>query len=151
MLFRSLKGEGLDAVRKAIVDRLPQGPALFPEDYLTDQPERFLAAEILREKILHLTHDEVPHSVAVMVDSWEDTGAVLKIAATIFVEKPGQKVILIGSGGEQLKKIGMRARQEMERTFGRKIFLSTFVKVQPNWREQPEFLQAIDWRGMAGV
>ena len=147
----ALKGEGLDAVRKAIVDRLPQGPALFPEDYLTDQPERFLAAEILREKILHLTHDEVPHSVAVMVDSWEDTGAVLKIAATIFVEKPGQKVILIGSGGEQLKKIGMRARQEMERTFGRKIFLSTFVKVQPNWREQPEFLQAIDWRGMAGV
>jgi GTP-binding protein Era len=146
----AMKGAGVDTLVEEIVKRLPEGEALYPEDHLTDQPSKFLAAEILREKILHHTHQEVPHSVAVMVDSWEETPAILKISATIYVEKPGQKTILIGAGGAGLKKIGTLARYEMEKTFERKIFLQTFVKVKPNWRQDPEFLAAIDWRSMAG-
>ena len=146
----AMKGTGVDTLLKEIVKRLPEGDAMYPEDYLTDQPERFLAAEILREKILHHTQQEVPHAVAVMVDTWVDTPKVLKIAATIYVEKAGQKAILIGAGGAGLKKIGTLARFEMEKTFDRKIFLQTFVKVKPNWRQDPEFLASIDWRSMMG-
>ncbi len=144
------KGDGLDVLRAEIVKRLPEGPALFPEEHITDQPERFLAAEILREKILHLTHQEVPHATAVMIDSWQDTATMLSIDASIYVERPGQKTILIGAGGALLKKIGTRARQEMERIFEKKVFLRTFVKVRPHWREDPEFLSASDWRRMIG-
>jgi GTP-binding protein Era len=146
----AMKGTGVDTLLKEIVKRLPEGEAMYPEDHMTDQPSRFLAAEILREKILHHTQKEVPHAVAVMVDTWVETPKILKIAATIYVEKPGQKAILIGAGGESLKKIGTLARYEMEKTFERKIFLQTFVKVKPNWRQDPEFLAAIDWRSMTG-
>ena len=146
----ALKGEGVDLLRKEVLARLPEGPALYPKDYLTDQPERFLAAEILREKVLHLTRQEVPHAVFVMVDQWEDTPALLRIAATIYVERPGQKAILIGAGGAALKKIGTLARLEIEKFVGKKVFLQTFVKVRPNWRQDPEFLAATDWRGIAG-
>jgi GTP-binding protein Era len=146
----AMKGTGIDSLLKEIVKRLPTGEAMYPEDHLTDQPSRFLAAEILREKILHHTQQEVPHAVAVMVDTWVETPKLLKIAATIYVEKPGQKAILIGAGGAGLKKIGTLARYEMEKTFERKIFLQTFVKVKPNWRQDPEFLASIDWRGMMG-
>jgi GTP-binding protein Era len=147
----ALTGEGLGLLRDEIVQRLPEGPALYPADHLTDQPERFLAAEILREKILHFTRDEVPHAVAVMIETWQDTPAILRISATIYVERPGQKTILIGSGGALLKKMGTLARQEMEKAFGKKIFLQTFVKVRPRWREDPEFLAQADWRSMAGT
>jgi GTPase len=146
----AMKGTGVDTLLKEIVKRLPEGEAMYPEDHLTDQPSRFLAAEILREKILHHTQKEVPHAVAVMIETWVDTPKVLKIAATIYVEKAGQKAILIGAGGAGLKKIGTLARFEMEKTFERKIFLQTFVKVKPNWRQDPEFLAAIDWRSMLG-
>ncbi len=146
----AMKGTGVDTLLKEIVKRLPEGEAMYPEDHLTDQPSRFLAAEILREKILHHTQQEVPHAVAVMVDTWVETPTLLKIAATIYVEKAGQKAILIGAGGAGLKKIGTLARYEMEKTFDRKIFLQTFVKVKPNWRQDPEFLAAIDWRSMRG-
>jgi GTPase len=146
----AMKGTGVDSLLKEIVKRLPEGEAMFPEDHLTDQPSRFLAAEILREKILHHTQQEVPHAVAVLVDTWVETPKILKIAATIYVEKPGQKAILIGAGGENLKKIGTLARYEMEKAFERKIFLQTFVKVKANWRQDPEFLAAIDWRSMTG-
>lgn len=146
----AMKGTSTDTLLKEIVKRLPEGDAMYPEDHLTDQPERFLAAEILREKILHHTQQEVPHAVAVMIETWAETPKVLKIAATIYVEKAGQKAILIGAGGASLKKIGTLARYEMEKTFGRKIFLQTFVKVKPNWRQDPEFLAAIDWRSMLG-
>lgn len=146
----ALKNEGLDILRQEIVQRLPQGPAMFPEDHVTDQPERFLAAEILREKILHLTRQEVPHATAVMVESWEDTPKLLRITATIYVERPGQKTIVIGAGGETLKKIGSRARRELEALFGKKVFLQTLVKVRPRWRDDPEFLAASDWRNLAG-
>jgi GTP-binding protein Era len=146
----ALKGDGLDVLLKEILARLPEGPALYPSDYITDQPERFLAAEILREKILHLTRQEVPYAAAVAIESWEDTPKLLRIAAAIYVERPGQKAILIGTGGAGLKKIGTLARQDLERTLGRKVFLETYVKVRPRWREDPEFLTAVDWRSMTG-
>ncbi len=147
----ALKGEGLDALKKEILERLPEGPALYPKDYLTDQPERFLAAEIIREKVLHLTRQEVPHAVAVMIEQWEDTPALVRIAATIYVERPGQKAILIGAGGALLKKIGTLARHEIEAQVRKKVFLQTFVKVRPRWREDPEFLAATDWKSIAGL
>jgi GTP-binding protein Era len=146
----ALRGDGLDALQDAIVQRLPEGPAYFPPDYLTDQPERFLAAELIREKIMHLTRQEVPHAVAVVVDRWEETPGLLRIYATIYVEKEGQKGIVIGAGGQLLKKVGAAARQEMEALFGRKIFLELFVKVRPRWREDPRFLAELDWRSSLG-
>jgi GTP-binding protein Era len=147
----AVSGEGLDSVRAAILQRLPEGQPYFPSDYITDQPERFLAAELIREKILEETRQEVPHSVAVMVERWEETPRLTRIAATVYVERPGQKAIIIGSKGAVLKQIGTKARQEMESMFSRKIFLELFVKVHPGWRESPEFLKAIDWRSMRGT
>jgi len=147
----ALKGDGVELLRKEILARLPEGPALYPKDHLTDQPERFLAAEIIREKVLHLTRQEVPHAVAVMIENWEDTPGLVRIAATIYIERPGQKAILIGAGGALLKEIGTLARREIETLVGKKVFLQTFVKVRPNWRQDPEFLAATDWRGMAGT
>jgi len=148
-------GEGLDRVRDAIVSRLPEGPAYFPKEHLTDQPERFLAAEMIREQILRHTRQEVPHSVAVLIDRWQDPPKpkekqLTKISATIYVERDGQKAIVIGAGGAALKKIGTLARYEIEKMVGHKVFLELFVKVQEHWRENPEFLNAIDWRSMRG-
>jgi len=143
--------EGLDRVRDEIVKRLPEGPAYFPPDYLTDQPERYLAAELIREQALRETRQEVPHAVAVLVDQWTETPKLTRIAATIYVERPGQKAIVIGAKGATLKKIGTFARHEIERIFSRKIFLELFVKVQKDWRGNPEFLKAIDWRSMTGA
>jgi GTPase len=150
-------GEGLDRVREAIVSRLPAGPAYFPTDHLTDQPERFMAAEMIREQILRHTRQEVPHSVAVLIDRWEESSprkgskeGITKIAATIYVERDGQKAIVIGAGGAALKKIGTLARYEIEKMVGHKVFLELFVKVQKDWRENPAFLNAIDWRSMRG-
>ena len=149
-------GEGLERVREAIVSRLPEGPAYFPTDHLTDQPERFLAAEMIREQILRHTRQEIPHAVAVLIDRWEESPrkgsreAITKIAATIYVERDGQKAIVIGAGGAALKNVGTLARYEIEKMVGHKVFLELFVKVQKDWRENPEFLNAIDWRSMRG-
>lgn len=141
---------GLDELQGAILERLPQGPAYFPPDYVTDQPERFLAAELVREKILLATRQEVPHSVAVVVDKWEETDRLTRIFATIRVEREGQKGIIIGTKGSMLKRIGTLARQDMERLFGVSIYLDLHVRVQPGWREKASFLNALDWRTMAG-
>lgn len=146
----AIKNEGLDRVREAIVARLKEGPAYFPPDYITDQPERFMAAELIRERVLRETRQEVPHAVAVLVDRWEETPRLLRITATIYVERPGQKAIVIGAKGASLKKIGTLARQQMEQIFERKIFLELFVKVQRDWRQNAEFLKTIDWRAMQG-
>jgi len=146
----SVTGEGLDQLREAILARLPEGPAYFPPDYLTDQPERFLAAELIRERLLREMRQEVPHAVAVVVEQWQETPKLIRISATIYVERSGQKAIVIGSKGTVLKKIGTLARQEMETMFGRKVFLELFVKVHKDWRESPEFLNSIDWRSMRG-
>jgi len=140
---------GLDELRKVILDHLPEGPAYFPEDYVTDQPERFLAAELIREKVLQVTRQEVPHSVSVMVDRWEEMAGLTRIYATIRVERPGQKAIVIGKKGAVLVKIGTAARLEMEKLFGVRIFLDLHVRVQPGWRDKAAFLDTLDWRTMA--
>ena len=144
------KGQGLDELKKVILHHLPEGPEYFPEDHVTDQPERFLAAELIREKILAATRQEVPHSVAVIVDQWEELGRLTRIFATIRVEREGQKAIVIGTKGAMLKRIGTLARHEMERLFGVKIYLDLHVRVQPGWRDKAAFLNALDWRTMAG-
>ena len=142
--------KGLSELRAVILKYLPEGPAYFPEDYITDQPERFLAAELIREKVLQATRQEVPHSVAVSVDKWEETPNLTRILATIRVERDGQKAIVIGTKGAMLKKVGTLAREEMERLFGAKIYLDLHVKVQPGWREKAAFLNTLDWRTMTG-
>jgi GTP-binding protein Era len=146
----ALRGTGLETLRAAILTRLPEGPAYFPEDHITDQSERFLAGELIREKTIRLTREEVPHALAVLVDQWDETPKLTRICATIYVEKQGQKAILIGAKGATLKRIGTQARLEMEALFGCKIFLELFVKVRPHWRDSPQFLVALDWRSMAG-
>jgi GTPase len=146
----AIKKVGLDELRRVILERLPEGPAYFPDDHVTDQPERFLAAELIREKVLLATRQEVPHSVAVMVDKWEETPKITRIYATIRVERDGQKAIVIGTGGAMLKQIGTLARHEMEKLFGIKIYLDLHVRVEPDWREKRAFLNSLDWRTMAG-
>jgi GTP-binding protein Era len=146
----AVKKIGLDELRRVILARLPEGPAYFPEDYVTDQPERFLAGELIREKVLLATRQEVPHSVTVMVDKWEETPKITRIYATIRVERDGQKAIVIGTGGSMLKQIGTLARHEMEKWFGVKIYLDLHVRVEPGWREKRAFLNTLDWRTMAG-
>jgi len=146
----AIRRDGIDQLKRAILRHLPEGPAYFPEDHVTDQPERFLAAELIREKILLATRQELPHSVAVSVDRWEDAGRLTRIYATIRVERDGQKAIVIGTGGAMLKRIGSLARQEMERLFGVRIFLDLHVRVEPAWRTKAAFLDALDWRTMAG-
>ena len=131
MPVSAARGQGLDELKKVILQHLPEGPAYFPEGHITDQPERFLAAELIREKILDATRQEVPHSIAVLVDRWEEAGRLTRIYATIRVERDGQKAIVIGTKGAMLKRIGTRARQEMERLFGVKIYLDLHVRVQP--------------------
>lgn len=144
------KQTGIDELRSALIQQLPEGPPLFPPDYVTDQPVRFLAAEMIRERILYAVKQEVPHAVAVLIDSWEERRHLVRIAATIYVERPGQKAILVGRGGQVLKKIGSEARVEIEKLVGTKVFLSLFVKVKPKWREDPSFLNTVDWRSMIG-
>lgn len=143
-------GDGLPALKETVVRYLPEGPALFPADHLTDQPLRFMAAEAIREAILRAAREEVPHASAILIDTWEERRQLVKIGATIYVERPGQKTILIGRKGEMLKKIGIGAREQIERLTGRKIFLSLLIKVKPKWREDPSFLSTVDWRSMVG-
>ena len=144
----ALEGSGLDELKKEIVERLPPGPRYFPPDHITDQPERFLVAELVREKVLEEVRQEVPHAVFVLVERWEDTPALTRIYAVVYVEREGQKGIIIGAQGSMLKRIGTRARLEIEHLLGRKVFLELHVKVKPAWRESPRFLDAVDWRSM---
>jgi len=144
------KGDGLDKLSKAVTRLLPEGPEYFPPDHFTDQPARFLAAELIREQILRATRQEVPHSVNVLIEKWEETPRLIRIFATILVERDGQKAIVIGTKGAMLKRIGTLAREEMESLFGARIFLDLHVKVEADWREKAPFLNAIDWRTMAG-
>jgi GTPase len=143
-------GDGLEALKRVIIRYLPAGPPLFPDDYLTDQPMRFLAAEIVRERILRTTREEVPHAAAILIEAWEETPRLVTITATIYVERSGQRIILIGNKGQMLKRIGTAAREELEQRLNRKVHLSLFVKVRSNWRQDPEFLNAMDWHSMVG-
>jgi GTPase len=142
----ALTGDGLDRLLSAILARLPEGPPYFPPEQFTDVPERFLAGEIVREKAIHATREELPHALAVLVDSFEETPRLVRIRATLYVERDGQKGIVIGKGGERLKQIGTQARLELERILGTKVFLELFVKVQPDWRRNPAIVRMLDWR-----
>ncbi|MBW2056558.1 MAG: GTPase Era [Deltaproteobacteria bacterium] len=138
----ALNGEGVDRLVETIEKYLPQGPRYFPEDITTDQSERFLAAEMIREKIFQHTYQEVPYSVGVTVESFRDEPdkGILSISAVIVVEKASQRAILIGRGGGMLKRIGTEARQEMELFFGTRVFLQLWVKVIKGWSENPRLL-----------
>jgi GTP-binding protein Era len=141
----ALTGDGVDRVLENLIERLPAGEARFPADQYTDQPERFLAAEIIREKAMERTTQEVPHAVAVLVDSFEETDKLIRIRATVYVEREGQKGILIGRSGATLKLIGTAARKELEEILGTKIFLELYVKVQENWRDNAQLVRQMDW------
>jgi len=141
----ALRGDGCEALVKEIFKELPEGEPFFPEDQITDQPERFLAGELIREKAIDLTYHEVPHALAVIIDRFEETPKLLRIHATLHVERDSQKKILIGHKGEMLKKIGTAARKELEALLGMKIFLEMFVKVVADWRENPQKVRELDW------
>lgn len=145
----ALKGEGVQRLGEEVIKRLPEGPEYFPPDHITDQPARFLAAELIREKILLTTQQEVPHSVNIVIDKWEETPKLIRIYATIYVERAGQKAIIIGAKGSSLKRTGIAAREEMEALFDARIYLDLHVKVERDWREKTAFLNTIDWRTMA--
>ena len=142
----ALKGEGTDVLIDKIIRALPDSPNLFPEDQLTDQPERFLASEIIREKVLLKTGKEVPYATAVIVERYEELPRLTRISAAIFCERDGQKAILIGKGGEKLKQMGTSARMELERRLGKKVYLELFVKVKAGWRQSAAFVEELDWR-----
>ncbi len=142
----ALQGTGCDGLLDEILRQLPQGEPYFPEDQITDQPERFLAAEIIREKAIQLTYHEVPYALAVVVEKYEEKPKLLRIEALMNVERDSQKKILIGHKGEMLKKIGTEARKELEAILGSKIYLGLFVKVAPDWRESPQKVRELDWR-----
>jgi GTP-binding protein Era len=142
----ALKGSGIDDLVAEILKHLPEGDAFFPEDQITDQPSRFLAAEVIREKAIQLTYHEVPHALAVFVEKYEESPKILRIQAVLHVEKDSQKKILIGQKGAMLKKIGTEARKELETLLDTKIFLSMFVKVASGWRDNPSKVREIDWR-----
>ena len=141
----ALTGDGVDRVLEKFIAYLPTGEPHFPPDQYTDQPERFLAAELIREKAMAGTFHEVPHAVAVLVDSFEETDRLIRIRATIYVEREGQKGILIGRAGASLKKIGTAARKELEEILGTKIFLELFVKVLRDWHDNPQLVRQLDW------
>jgi GTPase len=142
----ALKKDGLHTLLDAIVKALPEGPRYFPKDQITDQPERFLASELIREQVLQFTSQEVPHATTVIIDRYEEGAKLTRIAATIYCEREGQKAILIGKQGANLKKIGTHAREQIERLLGTKVFLELFVKVQAGWRDSRGFVEELDWR-----
>ncbi|HAR44814.1 MAG: GTPase Era [Nitrospirae bacterium GWC2_57_13] len=138
----AIKGE-LGALTDSILKRLPEGPQYFPDDQLTDQPERFIMAELIREKIFTLTKEEIPYSTAVMIEQMKEEPGITRVDAVIYVERDSQKGIIIGKGGEMLKKIGTLARQEAERLLGVKLFLQLWVKVKKGWREDDNLLRSL--------
>jgi GTPase len=150
------KKEGLGLLLEKIVGQLKEGQRYFPKHQLTDQPERFLVAELIREKILMLTGEEVPYATAVVIEKFEEPTSmkkmkdgklpVTKISAAIFCERTGQKAILIGKQGEMLKRIGTAARKDIESLLGTRVFLEMFVKVQEEWRSSRGFVEDLDWR-----
>ena len=142
----ALTGDGVELLLTTLLKYLPEGPPYFPEEQYTDQPERFLATEIIREKVLQHSRQEVPHAIAVLLDKFEEGEPLTRIHATIYVDREGQKGIVIGRAGAMLKTIGTEAREELEQLLGRRVFLELFVKVRPNWRDQAAIVRELDWR-----
>ncbi|PKM78950.1 MAG: GTPase Era, partial [Firmicutes bacterium HGW-Firmicutes-13] len=144
----ALQGENTAGLVDKLVEYLPEGPRYYPEEMITDQPERFVVSELIREKILELTRDEVPHSVAVEVEEMKERGRkdLVYISATIYVERDSQKGIVLGKRGKMLKEIGIRARQDIERLLGSKIYLELWVKVKKDWRNKEQQLKYLGYR-----
>src|SRR4051812_46334281 len=139
-------GDNVDRLEQALIARLPEAEALYPADYLTDQPERFFAAEMVREKLLQLTHAEIPFSSAVAVDKFEEPEnpkGLLKLYCTIVVDRESHKPIVVGRGGDMIKRIGIAAREDLEKFFGTKVFLDLHVRVKSEWREDEHVLNDI--------
>lgn len=138
----ALTGDNVDRLERLLLDYLPEGPALYPSDYLTDQPERVLVAEIVREKVLAHTHGELPYESAVVIDRFEepDEQGLMRIYASILVDKPSQKPIVVGRAGAMIKRIGTTARIDLEAFFGARVFLDLHVKVREQWREDDRVL-----------
>lgn len=143
----ALTGENLDRLKSLITEHLPEGPFFYPAEMVTDQPEVFVAGEIIREKVLHLTREEVPHAVAVVIEQMQQRpNGVLYIAAVIYVERDSQKGILIGKKGGMLKEIGKLAREDMEAIFGSRVYLELWVKVKKDWRDDEQILRSLGYQ-----
>lgn len=144
----ALYGNNTSTLLRLIMERLPEGPAYYPEDQVTDHPERFIVGELIREKVLLLTHEEVPHSVAVVVEEMKKRahGEMVDIIATIYTERKSQKGILIGKQGAMLKEVGKLARQDIERLLGNRVFLDLWVKVKKDWRNEEHLLREFGYR-----
>ena len=144
------RGDNVDRLETVLVARLPEGPPLYPEDFLTDQPERFFVAEMVRERILHHTREEIPYSSGVVIESFKEEEGLVRIEATIFVERAGQKGIVIGKGGSMLKTVGSEARRQIEEFLGTRVFLGLFVKVREDWRDNSGILSEMGLSGRPG-
>ncbi|ENH97503.1 GTP-binding protein [Gracilibacillus halophilus YIM-C55.5] len=144
----ALEGNNVNRLMDIFSEYLPEGPQYYPEDHVTDHPERFIISEFIREKVLELTREEIPHSIAVVIDQIDerDDDQKLLVQATIMVERKSQKGIIIGKQGKMLKQVGMLARQDIERLLGNKVYLELWVKVQENWRNKPNQLQEFGYR-----
>ncbi|MBO1307561.1 GTPase Era [Enterococcus sp. 669A] len=141
------EGNNVEHMMEVLIEQMPEGPQYFPDDQITDHPEYFIVSELIREKLLQLTRDEVPHSVAVVTDSMKrDENDKVHIQATIIVERTSQKGIVIGKGGKMLKNVGTQARKDIERLLGDKVFLELWVKVQKDWRDKKTYLQDYGYR-----
>lgn len=145
MLISATRGDNRDKLLNLLIAQLPEGPRYYPEDQITDQPVRFIAAELIREQVLRYIHQEVPHGVAVLVEEFKERNSLIYISASIFVEKNSHKGILIGSGGGMLKKIGCAAREEIERLVGTKVYLDLWVKVREKWRKKRKELRRLGY------
>jgi GTPase len=139
-------GAGLEELMAAVIKLLPEGPRYFPPEIYTDQPERFLAGEIIREKVIRQTRQEMPYVTAVLIEEFSEAETMTTIHATIIVEKDSQKPIIIGAGGARLKQIGTEARLELEKLFPPKVFLALYVKVEPHWRDDRAVVAELDYR-----
>jgi GTP-binding protein Era len=140
-----IKGINLDRLERSIIERLPEGAPIFPEDQITDKPERFFAAEIIREKLFHYLGDEVPHRLTVEIESFKEEQNLVRIYAIIWVEQEGQKKIVIGKQGELLKKSGQKARLELEGFLGRRVYLNLWVKVKRGWSDDESLLKRLGY------
>jgi len=141
----ALTGDGVDRLVELALKAMPEGPVYFKDDMVTDQPMQVLAAELIREKILYRTRDELPFAVAVQIESFKEEGQLARISAIVYVEKKSQKAIVIGKRGEILKAVGTEARMDMERLFGMKVFLQLWVKVREGWRQDDQMLTALGY------
>ena len=147
MPISALTGDGVELLVDRALAYLPAGPPLYPEDELTDQPERVIAAELVREKILAATGDEIPYVTAVVTERWEEAAEVTRIHCLIYVERPSHRAIVIGRGGALLKEVGTRARRDIEQLLGRHVFLNLFVKVREHWRDDERTLDELGIHG----